>query len=64
VVPEIDIWRAADLLLKQHGPDAEIVAAQRADEMLDRGEIEGQRVWLRIRRAVAALQAEPSGPVH
>ena len=64
MVPEIDIWRAANLLLKQHGPDAEIVATQRADEMLDRGELEGQRVWLRIRRAVAVWQAEPSGPVH
>ena len=64
MVPEIDIWRAANLLLKQHGENAEIVAAQRADEMLERGEIEGQRVWLRIRRAVAQWQAEPCGPAH
>jgi len=64
MVPDLDVWRAAALLIKQHGKNAEIAAAQRADELLDRGDIEGQRVWLRIRRAVADLQAEPSGPVH
>lgn len=31
---EVDIWRAADLLVKRHGDDAAIVAAQRADELL------------------------------
>lgn len=64
MIPDIDIWRAATLLIRQHGDDAEIVAAQRADEMLDRGERDGQLVWLRIRRAVAELQAGSSGPAH
>ena len=31
MTPGIDIWRAANLLIKQHGENAEIVAAQRAD---------------------------------
>jgi hypothetical protein len=31
MVPDLDIWRAANLLVQQHGEDAEIVAAQRAD---------------------------------
>src|SRR5436309_3524822 len=31
IVVDIDIWRAANLLIKQHGENAEIVAAQRAD---------------------------------
>jgi len=29
--------------------------------MLDRGERDGQLVWLRIKRAVAELQAMPTG---
>ena len=33
----MDIWRAANLLVKQHGNDAAIVAAQRADELLAAG---------------------------
>lgn len=53
---EIDIWRAADLLVKRHGDDAAMVAAQRADELLARGDIDGQRIWKRILAAVSELQ--------
>ena len=54
-----DIWRAANLLIREHGVDAEVVAARRADEMLERGDRDGQRVWLGIRRAIVQLQAVP-----
>jgi hypothetical protein len=64
MTPDIDIWRAATLLIKQHGENAEIVAAQRADQILERGDPEGRVVWLRIRRAIAELQVAPSGPAH
>lgn len=64
MTPDIDIWRAANLLIRQHGEDAEIVAAQRADQMLERGDPEGRVVWLRIRRAIAELQAAAIGPAH
>ena len=64
MVPELDIWRAANLLIRQHGPDAEIEAARKADLMLDRGDRDGELVWLRIKRAIVELQA-PRGPaVH
>jgi hypothetical protein len=61
MIPESDIWRAANLLIREHPADAEIVAAQRADEMLDRGDRDGQLVWLRIRRAIGEFLAAPSG---
>lgn len=64
MMSELDIWRAANLLIKQHGADAEIEAARKADLMLDRGDREGQRVWLRIRRVIVALQAPAAGPAH
>jgi hypothetical protein len=64
MTPDIDIWRAANLLIKQHGENAEIVVAQRADLMLERGDPEGRLVWLRIKRAIAELQATPTGPAH
>ncbi len=54
-VPDIDMWRAADLLVKRHGKDAAIVAAQRADECLAAGDAEGQRIWKRILEAVLEL---------
>ena len=63
-VSDLDIWRAANLLIRRYGVDAELVAAQRADLMLDRGDRDGQLVWMRIRRAIAELQAPPRGPRH
>ena len=53
---EVDIWRAANLLVKRHGADAAAAAAQRADELLAEGDTEGQRVWKRILAAVQELQ--------
>jgi hypothetical protein len=64
MVPDKDIWRAANLLIRQRGDEAELSAAQRADEMLERGDLEGRMVWLRIRRAVVELQAAPTGLPH
>ena len=64
-VPEIDIWRSAKLLVDQHGANAATVAAMRADELLDRGDVDGQAVWKRIMAAVEELlDTEPGGPVH
>jgi hypothetical protein len=64
MISDLDIWRAANLLIQQHGADAELAAARRADLMLERGDLEGQTVWKRISRAIAELQAPPTGPAH
>ena len=63
-VPELDIWRAANLLIREHGSGAEIEAARLSDLMLERGDLDGQTLWKRIRRAVIELQAPPSGTAH
>ena len=34
MIPDLDIYCSADLLVKQHGEDAPIEAAMRADAML------------------------------
>ena len=49
---DIDIWRAAHLLIKRHGADAATVAAQRADEMLANGDVDGLAVWKLIGAAI------------
>jgi hypothetical protein len=64
LVPEIDIWRAANLLIRKHGANAELEAAKRADLMLDRGDDDGRLLWARIRRAIEDLQALPSGRLN
>ena len=63
-IPDLDLWRAANLVIRQHGPDAELEAAKRADLMLERSDFDGQAVWKRIRRAVVELQAPAKGPLH
>ncbi len=57
---DLDINRSANLLVERHGAEATIHAAMNADAMLDRGDLDGQRVWLRIIRAIEELlQRQP-----
>ena len=35
------------MLIRDHGADAELFAAQHADLMLERGDRDGQLVWMR-----------------
>jgi hypothetical protein len=64
MIPDIDIWRAATLLIKQHGQNAEIAAARRVDELAEQEDQEGRAVWLRIKRAIVELKTTPTGPPH
>ncbi len=68
MVAEIDIYRTANLIIKQRGAlEAEIEAAQRADELLAAGDMEGRGVWLRVVDVVRELSIAgpaPAGTVH
>ena len=55
-IPDLDIYRSAQVLVKQHGDDAPIHAAMRADAMLEAGDLDGYAVWRRVLRAVKELQ--------
>ena len=55
MIAEPDLWRAANLLMEQHGTDASQVAAERADELLAEGNRDGCVVWTRILDAVTEL---------
>lgn len=57
MIASADIWRTANLLIKQHGDDAPIHAAIRADELLAAGDFEGLAVWKAIIRAIDELLA-------
>ncbi len=52
MILDLDIYRSAAVLVKQHGPDAPIQAAMRADEMLEAGDLDGYAVWNRVLKAV------------
>jgi hypothetical protein len=64
MITELDIYRAANLLIDRYGDGALTEAAQMIDRMLADDDSEGRIVWRRIKRAIEALQATPSGPVH
>ena len=57
---EIDIYRAAKLYIDQHGNDAAIQAAMRADALLDTGDMDGAVTWRKIIKAIEVMQA--TGP--
>ena len=54
-IADLDIWRAANILVKRHGRDAAVVAAQRADECMAAGDTDGQRIWKHILDAIREL---------
>ncbi len=65
MIPDLDIYRSAQVLVKHHGQDAPIHAAMRADAMLEKGELDGYVVWQRVLRAVEELQrVKPKGQPH
>lgn len=53
---EIDIRQAADLLWKQHGNEAMLIAAKRADVLLANGYSEGFSAWIKIFRALEEIE--------
>ena len=54
---DLDIYRSANELINQHGEDAPIHAAMRADELMEVGDMDGKAVWLRILNTVDELLA-------
>ena len=65
--PAIDIYRTANVLVKQHGEDAPVHAAMRADELLEAGDLDGYAVWKRVVKAVEELlntEPEQGTAVH
>src|SRR4029077_5475624 len=65
VIPEIDICRAANLMLKRYGDKALEESATRADELFAQDDYNGAAVWRRITDAVGQLANQtPAGPLH
>lgn len=56
MVEQMDVWRTANVLIRAHGDEAALIAAQQADALLAQGDVEGQRVFKAIVEAIAELQ--------
>ena len=57
MIEDKEIWACAHHLIRQYGDVAAFHAAQRADELLAKSDLEGQRTWLRILRRINELEA-------
>ena len=62
MIPDLEIFRSAQVLVKQHGQDAPLQAAMRADELLDKGDLEGCAVFKRVLRAVEEMLSKERPP--
>ncbi len=61
MIPDLDIYRSAKVLVKRHGQDAPYETAMKADAMLEKGDLDGYAVWKRVLRAVEELQRNEPG---
>ncbi len=61
-VDDIDVFRSAAALIKQHGDDAQLIAIKRTTKMLDAGDVGGYAVWKRIVDAIKDMQRETPCP--
>ncbi len=59
MLSDLDLWRAAQIMIKRYGDGAATEAAMRADEFLDQGNLDGQRLWIRIMHTIEELQRKP-----
>ena len=58
MITDLEIYHSASVLIRHHGDDAAIHAAQMIDEMLDRGDMDGRETWKRIAAAVDRLMVD------
>jgi hypothetical protein len=63
MIPEIDIWRVAVLMVKGYADNAESNADRRADELETEGDYTGAAIWRRVTVAIEQL-TDTTGPLH
>jgi len=64
---ELDVYRAANILVKEYGVEQAPLMAKRVDAMLELDDVDGQRTWKAVLRAVQELtrtEREPGERVN
>lgn len=65
MIPEIDIWRSAQLMIRQYGDAAVSEADARVIALTEQRDSAGGLVWRRIREPIDQLQNDTSvDPAH
>ena len=55
---EINIFHTANVLIRERGNEADLVAAELADIFLEAGEVDGSAIWRRVLAAVKEIQRQ------
>jgi hypothetical protein len=58
MLSDLDLYRAAHLMMHEYGHDAELEAARRANQMLARGDRTELLVWFGIWRTIAEMRGQ------
>ena len=58
MIDDRDVWQAALLIVNRYGDDAILEAAERADQLLDEGDMAGAETWHWILNAIERLQTK------
>ncbi len=68
---DLEIIRVAASLIREHGDQANLEAAQRANALLEQGDLQAQSDWARVAAAVEGTQSQirlkdqgVPGPLH
>jgi hypothetical protein len=56
MIPDINIWRVANLMLKRYGDLAEVESARRADELWEVRDAAGVAIWHQVMCSQAACE--------
>ena len=64
MISDIDIYRSAQVMIRQHGDRAAHEAALKAEALMKAGDTTGVATWLRIVEAVRVLQSGNAPPRH
>ena len=65
MIPEIDIWRVANLMLTRYRDEATAEGTKRAEELAADGDLAGVAVWLHVIDATRQLAITPPfGSIH
>jgi hypothetical protein len=64
MLSNVDVYRAAHLMMHQYGSNAEREATRCADAMLGRGDRDELLTWFRIRQTIAVMRQAPTGLPH
>ena len=61
MLSDLEIYRADQATIQRYGDEAGLHAAQRADELMAVGDMDGRAVWHRIERVIDELQRTAPG---